>query len=93
MSMMRIFCGCATRSMDMIPALTKPRMIEIHETASSQGIIHLWTGANISQIADGFGDILRPFRSLDKAEPVRLEADPPGHRPVLRCLQRDAPLP
>ena len=77
---------------DMIPAVTKPRMIEIHDTASSQDIIHLWTGANISQIADGFGDILRPFRSLDKAEPVRLKADPPDFesppRPALpsaRC--------
>jgi hypothetical protein len=41
MSMMRIFCGCGTRSRDMIPAVTNPSMIEIHDTASSQDIIHL----------------------------------------------------
>jgi hypothetical protein len=42
------------------------------------------------QIAAGFGLILRPFSSPDKAEPVRLEADPPGFKPPTRPVLKDA---
>jgi hypothetical protein len=38
---------------------------------------------DIPQIADVFSLILLPLRSPDKAEPVRLEADLSGERPVL----------
>jgi hypothetical protein len=47
---------------------------------------------DIPQIAVGFSLILLPFRSPDKAEPGRLEAEPsdfePPPRPLLKKLAR-----
>src|ERR1700730_19146286 len=81
------------RLTDVVPAPEEPvtEMIGYFADTSASYL------TDIPQIAVGFSLILLPFRSPDKAEPGRLEADPsdfePPPRPLLRGGKTAGKLP